>query len=191
MPIRLEQLAAELGITMADLNKVLRTLRRHSSSLRPQFITEDLADRVRTQLPQLQQRWEKQELARQTRAATQVTAREAAAELNISADRIRQWVARGHLRPAGRQGRENLFTIGDVEKARGEVRDRTHRSPHPRHMASENLDRLVTTEAAAKIANVTPSTIRGWVSRGHLPAAGRRQRQLVFTIRDVIAAANR
>ncbi|MER5970259.1 helix-turn-helix domain-containing protein [Streptomyces sp. NPDC002055] len=38
----------------------------------------------------------------------------AALEVEVSAATIRKWVQQGHLRPAGRRGRAQLFRLEDV-----------------------------------------------------------------------------
>ncbi|MGW2746962.1 helix-turn-helix domain-containing protein [Streptomyces sp. NPDC001450] len=43
-----------------------------------------------------------------------ITAELAAAEAGVSPATIRKWVQRGHLRPAGTQGRRQLYRLEDV-----------------------------------------------------------------------------
>jgi predicted site-specific integrase-resolvase len=57
--------------------------------------------------------------------------------------------------------------------------------------AERHLDRGVTTNQAANLVKVSPSTIRMWVKRGRLQPMGRHSRQLLFVVRDVVAAARR
>ncbi|GAA1221516.1 hypothetical protein GCM10009665_09660 [Kitasatospora nipponensis] len=47
---------------------------------------------------------------------------------------------------------------------------------------------LVTALIAAAEVEVAPATIRKWVQLGHLAAAGRRGRALLFRLEDVFAA---
>ncbi|WP_436777964.1 hypothetical protein [Yinghuangia sp. YIM S09857] len=64
---------------------------------------------------------------RRTAAATPVllTAGEAAPEVQVVPATIRKWVQLGHLAPAGRRGRENLFRLEDVFRAERAVHHRT------------------------------------------------------------------
>jgi len=43
-----------------------------------------------------------------------ITAELAAGEAGVTTATIRKWVQRGHLRPAGAQGRRRLFRLEDV-----------------------------------------------------------------------------
>lgn len=58
---------------------------------------------------------------------TLVTARLAAEEVAVVPDTIRKWVQLGHLTPAGRRGRANLFRLEDVFAA-----ERVTRRAHER-----------------------------------------------------------
>lgn len=191
MPIGIDSLSSELGVTRAELMRCIHYLRRYSSAWRPEFVTDEFADVVRAQLPVLQARWEKQQRAREDRADRQLSTTEAAAELQVTAAQIRQWASRGYLQPVGRSGRSQLYRLGDLDRVKAQARVRTRRPPGGASELPRDLDKLVPTPIAAKIARVSPSTVRGWVQRGHLRPVGRHRRRLVFTIRDVIAAANR
>ena len=168
------------------------SLSRSRSAWNPTFITEEFAATVRARMPEMQVRWEKQRRAREDRANRQLSTSEAAIELRVTRAQIRQWAARGYIQPAGRSGRQQLYRLGDLNAAKREVRARTRRSPGGVREDPSVGHLGVTTKIAAQIAKVSPSTIRSWVQRGHLrPIAGRHRRQLLFTISDVIAAANR
>ncbi len=54
------------------------------------------------------------------------TAEEAAAELGINRQTIYTWTSRGHLTPAEKRGRLNLYRLADVVKAEAS-RKRKHR----------------------------------------------------------------
>ncbi|MFF4406027.1 helix-turn-helix domain-containing protein [Streptomyces sp. NPDC001404] len=56
-----------------------------------------------------------------------LTTREAAAVAQVSPSCIRQWTSRGHLVPAARQGRANLYREDQVLEA--ERIRRNHRAP--------------------------------------------------------------
>ncbi|GAA2238472.1 hypothetical protein GCM10010232_26570 [Streptomyces amakusaensis] len=47
---------------------------------------------------------------------------------------------------------------------------------------------LITGDLAASEAGVSPATIRKWVQRGHLAAAGRQGRRSLYRLEDVFAA---
>ncbi|MEU8139047.1 hypothetical protein [Streptodolium elevatio] len=57
-----------------------------------------------------------------------MTAGEAAPEVQVVPATIRKWVQLGHLAPAGRRGRENLFRLEDVFRAERAVHRRTRDS---------------------------------------------------------------
>ncbi|MEV4439681.1 helix-turn-helix domain-containing protein [Streptomyces sp. NPDC049577] len=46
----------------------------------------------------------------------------AALEVGVSAATIRKWVQQGHLRPAGKQGRAQLFRLEDIFAAERNTR---------------------------------------------------------------------
>lgn len=192
MPILVDHLAAELGVTRRELDRCIFSLSRSHSAWNPTFVTEEFAVAVRARMPEMQVRWEKQRQAREDRANRQLSTTEAAIELRVTPAQIRQWAARGYINAVGRSGRQQLYRLGDLDSAKREVRARTRQPPGGAREDPSVGHRGVTTEMAARIAKVSPSTIRSWVQRGHLrPVAGRHRRQLVFTISDVIAAANR
>ncbi|WP_353943384.1 helix-turn-helix domain-containing protein [Streptomyces sp. HUAS MG91] len=47
---------------------------------------------------------------------------------------------------------------------------------------------LITGELAATEAGVAPATIRKWVQLGHLKAAGKQGRRVLYRLEDVFAA---
>lgn len=58
-----------------------------------------------------------------------ITAELAADEAGVTTATIRKWVQRGHLRPAGTQGRRRLFRLEDVFAAERT----THLTRHHHH----------------------------------------------------------
>ena len=58
-----------------------------------------------------------------------ITAELAAGEAGVTTATIRKWVQRGHLRPAGTQGRRRLFRLEDVFAAERT----THLARHHHH----------------------------------------------------------
>ncbi|WP_328911030.1 hypothetical protein OG230_16775 [Streptomyces sp. NBC_00234] len=48
--------------------------------------------------------------------------------------------------------------------------------------------RLISGDLAAAEVTVSPATIRKWVQLGHLTAAGRQGRRLLYRLEDVFAA---
>lgn len=124
-----------------------------------------------------------------------ITTARAARMARVSPATIRQWAARGYLRPVGGRGRSALWHPDDVEHV---AADRRHnaaaqRRPVPRGtVASKDLDQLVTGAQAATIAGVAPATIRTWAARGHLaPVTEPGKRPQLYRVQDVLRAARR
>ncbi|RLU83930.1 hypothetical protein CTZ27_27555 [Streptomyces griseocarneus] len=63
--------------------------------------------------------------------AALITTAMAAQEAAVTPDTVRKWVQHGHLAPAGRQGRANLFRLDEVFAAERA----THRAHAPRSRA--------------------------------------------------------
>ena len=192
MLVSIDQLAAELGVTHREIHSCVWDLRRYSSATRPEFVTEEMADRIRAHLPVLRERTERQLVAREERLNRELTTSEVASEFGVSPNLIRQWKSRKYLQSVGKSGRSNLYRFADVNRVLHEVERRTGTTPGDiDRRAERHLDRGVTTNQAADLAKVSPSTIRMWVKRGHLQPVGRHSRQLLFVVRDVVAAARR
>ena len=97
-----------------------------------------------------------------------MTTAQAARAADASPATIRQWVARGHLHSIAREGRSNVFPLGDVLQARdgAAARNRQPKSLHAsgdqgfrfplpdrfRGVTSANLQDLVTAQEGAKSA---------------------------------------
>lgn len=134
-----------------------------------------------------------------------LTTTEAAAAVGVSPSTLRQWVRRGHLKPAGWQGKQRTFTAEAVlaadratdsrNKQPGTVGHR-HRDRHylaadgHRGVSSANLTELIDATEAARSAGVAPATIRAWVHRGHLHPRGQGGKRL-FLRQDVLRLARR
>ncbi|MGW0640453.1 helix-turn-helix domain-containing protein [Nocardia salmonicida] len=122
-----------------------------------------------------------------------VTAREAWAVMQVRSATVRKWASRGYLQKAGHRGREALYDRADLERVHWRTHARTNTSP-----AWPELDvpphyyrRLITTTEAARLLGVAPSTVRSWVTRGHLEPCGRRRRSHLFTVGSVLTAGRR
>lgn len=122
-----------------------------------------------------------------------VTAREAVADLEVEPATIRKWVSRGYLQNVGYRGRAALYDRDDLEKVRRRTRRRTNTSPiRPQlRVPAHYLGRWITTAEAAKLLDVAPSTVRSWVTRGHLVPLQRSRRGHIFTAGSVLAAGRR
>lgn len=192
MPITIDRLAAELGVTPREIHRCVWDLRRYSTAVHPEFVTEEMANRIRAHLPILRERTERRRIAREERLNRQLTTSEAASEFGVSPSQIRQWKSRKYLQSVGKSGRSNLYRFADVSRVLHDVERRTRTTPDDIDRRAElHLDRGVTTNQAANLVKVSPSTIRMWVKRGHLRPLGSHSRQLLFVVRDVVAAARR
>lgn len=195
MAISIQRLAAELDATSSEIRSCAWDLRRHGSSFRPKFVTEEFAAAIRVHLPIYRQKIERRRQSVRDRQNRPLTAKDLAAELGLAPTTIRQWKARGYLEPVGKSGRELLYRFGDVANAADLVGRRTKAVPqvgwHVDQLLEKHADRGLTTNEAARLIGVSPSTLRMWVKRGHLKPVGRHGRQLLFVVRDVAAAADR
>lgn len=134
--------------------------------------------------------------------------RDVAHYFDVKLPTVRQWVARGYLTPAGKQGPSNIFRNEDIYAAVEAIRSRDKvlgassrpPAPTPRKAQESALDRLptfspdveVTATEAAAMLGLAPATIRAWVRRGHLkplPSSG--PRQLLFRAEDLYRAPGR
>ncbi len=124
--------------------------------------------------------------------------------MRVTSATIRQWVARGYLKPAGKRGRSSIFHAAAVialsERTRERGRQPTQANPDRRQIfaidqlrgtTSANINDLVTAPDAAFSAGVATSTIRSWVRRGLLKPASRGGRSHLFVRAHVIRLARR
>lgn len=116
---------------------------------------------------------------------------DAARQSGVPAGTIRQWVKRGILTPAVTTPRGHWFDLGDIFDAKDRVRPQARRKPtRQADIGSRDLDALITGPEAARLYDLSPSTIRMWVKRGHLVPAKPGPRPL-FRVQDVLRAAER
>lgn len=119
-----------------------------------------------------------------------VTGYQASRVAGVEPATIRQWVKRGHLRPAELRGKSktSLYRIEDVLEARQQTRQRrrdmlpTYRVPR---MTPQDFDAEMTAREASEHFNIPDSTIRSWVRRGRLVAVGRRGRSPLYRVRSI------
>lgn len=123
--------------------------------------------------------------------------REAAHLVGVGPATIRQWVRRGHLEPMGRLGNTHSFRVADVHAAAAERLPRTrslHTNGGPLEVrrltrGTADVDALVPARVAAEVAGVARSTVRSWIRRGHVQVHGRRDRESLVRLGDVLARA--
>jgi excisionase family DNA binding protein len=126
-----------------------------------------------------------------------LTANEAAERVGVRPTTIHQWVSRGKLSPAVRDGRGNLFKLDDVELVERATRTAARRK-HPTCGAeaaaavptvSNPPHAEITARDAATLCGVDPATIRKWVQRGTLTPGGVDERgRRLFRLVDVAKA---
>ncbi|WP_454199352.1 helix-turn-helix domain-containing protein [Nocardia sp. Marseille-Q1738] len=122
-----------------------------------------------------------------------VTARQAWAIIGVRPATLRKWVSRGYLQNVGHRGRAALYDRDDLERVRLRTQRRTNASPFwPQlRVPTHYFSRLITTAEAAKLLDVAPSTVRSWVTRGHLVPVRRSRRGHLFTTGSVLMAGRR
>ena len=160
VPISIDRLAAELGVTQREIRSCVWDLRRYSSAMHPEFVTEEMAERIRAHLPVLRERTERRRVAREERLNLELTTSEVASEFGVSPSQIRQWKSRKYLQSVGKSGRSNLYRSADVSRVLHDVERRTRTTPNDIDRRAEgHLDWGVTTHLAANLVKVSPSTI--------------------------------
>ncbi len=115
---------------------------------------------------------------------------------------MRRWVARGYLSPIGKFGPSNLFNTREVlaayeeiqakRKATGQTRRESRYGVELRAVDSirpKHYDAVVEVGESARLIDVSPSTIRSWIYRGHLIPLGSSPRAVRLRLGDVIATA--
>lgn len=128
---------------------------------------------------------------RPLRGDEELTAGQASRELRVSPATVRQWVHRGYLTASGVRGRARLYRRDDLERAKATARRNTRRPPPLFSVPRALTRRPVSTTEAAKIAGVSPSTIRMWVHRGILRPLATGGRAHRFEPMEVLGAARR
>ncbi|WP_372461029.1 translation initiation factor IF-2 N-terminal domain-containing protein [Rhodococcus yananensis] len=122
-----------------------------------------------------------------------LTVAEAAEALRIRPATIRKWASRGYLQRIGSRGRAALYDRDELWQVKHLTRSRTNRPPLSGpvlYLPKKYHNRLITTAEAARLLDVAPSTIRSWVTRGHLTPAGRHRGHL-FAVGDVLDTAQK
>lgn len=195
--------AEALGVTIEDVRRCASDLSRgllvgvgpvdlplsllRSRSSRTKMLVPH-ANAIRDAMPEAQARWAELRRAAEQRAEERLTTAGAAALAGVSAATIRKWAERGYIHADGKAGRSNTYRRGDVEAAARQARLREPSGPTAAFYRLTAHERTgeVTTETAARIFDVTPATIRKWVSRGRLVPVRRAGRSHVFRFPDLV-----
>jgi len=103
---------------------------------------------------------------------------------------VRQWVRRGHIKPDGSEGPSHVFRSQDVMDAYESISARTRRS-RGSNVRTKFHDRQVSCEVAARACGVAPSTVRSWISRGHVRSVRDDGGHVTVRVGDVFRLARR
>jgi DNA-binding transcriptional MerR regulator len=137
------------------------------------------------------------------RYQSEITTSDVADLLRVTPATVRRWVARGYIRPVGKLGPTNLFHPREVLAAHDEIQARRKATGQARREARyavevrlidrirpKHHDAVVAISEAAQLIDVSPSTIRSWIHRGHLtPLASSTPRAVRLRLGDVVTAA--
>jgi DNA-binding transcriptional MerR regulator len=133
----------------------------------------------------------------------EITTRDVADLLGVTQATVRRWVARAYISPVGKFGSSNLFDTREVlaahddiqakrkatGQARRESRYRVELRPVDR-IRPKHYDAVVAIDEAARLIEVSASTIRSWIHRGQLiPLESSKPRAVRLRLGDVISAA--
>jgi hypothetical protein len=120
----------------------------------------------------------------------ELTTYDVARLLNVKPGTVRQWVARGYLRPSDNYRTSHVFETRDVLLAYDRIKERDNSYDRPGVNIRPKLhDSLVDVRAAARLAKVAPSTIRTWIHRGHLTPVAGEGSEVRLRIGDVFGVA--
>lgn len=131
----------------------------------------------------------------------ELTTRDVAELVHVTPATVRRWVARGHLTPIRQEGRANVFDSEDVQvafdkisarrRATGQASQESWPVPKPaERIPPKHHDALVTITEAGQLLQISASTIRSWIHRGHLkPVASAAPGPVLIRVGDVVTAA--
>jgi excisionase family DNA binding protein len=208
--VRVYELALDLGVTSRDLLQYLRAHNQPALSAATKLRKEQVElarsvdpGEIRGQaVPQAMAEqgthvvWEEfEDWPRRAEPPEMLTTREAARLVGVSPATVRQWVRRGHLQPVLRvEGAHRFRTqdVRDVAAARLAATNSIHGTSgaHVRRLpARVDIDAVLSTKEAAAIVGVARSTVRSWLSRGHIQARGQRDRETLVRLGDVLSCA--
>ncbi|MBE1876913.1 translation initiation factor IF-2 N-terminal domain-containing protein [Myceligenerans pegani] len=122
-----------------------------------------------------------------------LTAEELGKRLLVRSATIRKWASRGYLPVVGNRGRSRLYRYEDARRVRDEAAARRRHVSAPPPIPELRWQRVrpVTASEAARLAGVSPSTIRTWVRRGHLTPLQADVRPMTFDASSVVRLADR
>lgn len=133
----------------------------------------------------------------------ELTTRDVADFFRVTPAAVRQWVSRGYLRSTRQERSSNVFDTEEVFAAVNLIAANrkvtgnasridgylAHSGPANR-IPPKHYDAIVTISEAARLVQVSPTTIRSWIHRGHLTQVdGSTRRPVQLRVDDVVNAA--
>jgi len=124
------------------------------------------------------------------RYVSEWSTRDVARYFDVRPATVRQWVRRGYIAPSGTERGSHVFLSADVIDAHRQIEARTKDRPGMRvNVRPKYYERRISSAQAARTVEVAPSTVRSWISRGHLPATRDDAGRVLVLVEDLVRVA--